>query len=137
MRFTFPLALLVFVTGAVSPVFAADPRAELNAALALVQAKRYPEARAALEKIVAADPKNAEACHQLGLVLKRRHDNAAWADALKWLARAVELAPTNPVYLADFGGTSLQYASRTNSYTAATTGRDAMLKAVALNPDHL
>jgi tetratricopeptide (TPR) repeat protein len=86
---------------------------------------------------VASDPKNAEACHQLGLVIKARNDLPAYEEALKWLAKAVELEPTNPVYLGDFGGTSLLLASRTNSLSAATKGRDAMEKAVAIDPDYL
>ncbi len=100
-------------------------------------AKRYPEARAAFEKIVAAEPKNAAACHYLGLAIKPRNEAAALEESLRWLARAVELAPDNAIYLADFGGTSLQLAGRTRSISAATKGREAMEKAVALKPDHL
>ena len=116
---------------------AADATVEFKAALALVTAKRYPEASEALEKIIAADPTNAAACHQLGLVIKRRNDPAAWEEALKWLGQAVELEPGNAIYLGDFGGTSLQFAGRTNSLSAATKGREAMEKALAINPDYL
>ena len=116
---------------------AAKATDELNAALALVQAKRYPEACDALEKIVAQDPTNAAACHRLGLVVKLRNDNSAWEEALKWLAKAVELEPNNATYLGDFGGTSLQFAGRTNSLSAATRGREAMEKALTIDPDYL
>jgi tetratricopeptide (TPR) repeat protein len=110
---------------------------ELSAAIALVQAKRYPEAREALEKIIANDPKNAAACHQLGLVIKLRNDESAWAEALQWLAKAVELEPNNAVYLGDYGGTSLQFAGRSRSVSAATKGRDAMEKAISIDPNYL
>lgn len=110
---------------------------DFDAAKKLFEARRHPEARALLERVVAAEPKNAAACHLLGLTLKLRNDPAALEEALRPLARAVELEPQNPIYLADFGGTSLQLAGRTNSIGAATKGRDAMEKAVALKPDHL
>lgn len=103
----------------------------------LIQAKRYPEARAALEKIVAAEPNHAAACHAFGLLLKLRGDAPSYQEAVKWLAQAARLEPDNPIYLGDFGGTSLQLASRTRSYSAATQGRDAMERAVALKPDYL
>jgi predicted Zn-dependent protease len=35
----------------------------LDDAIALYHAKQYPEARAALEKLTAAEPKNAAACY--------------------------------------------------------------------------
>lgn len=110
---------------------------DFAAAKKLFETKRHPEARALLERVVAAEPKHAAAHHLLGLTLKLRNDPAALAEALRPLARAVELEPQNPIYLADFGGTSLQLAGRTNSIGAATRGRDAMEKAVALKPDHL
>lgn len=110
---------------------------DFDAAKKLFESRRYSEASAQLERIVATAPKNAAAHHLLGLTLKRRNDPAALEEALRSLSRAVELEPQNPVYLADFGGTSLQLAGRTNSIGAATKGRDAMEKAVALKPDHL
>lgn len=119
----------------VAPAAFAHP--DFDTAKKLIDAKRHPEARALLERVVAAEPKNAAAFHLLGLTLKLRNDPAALEEALRPLARAVELEPQNPIYLADFGGTSLQLAGRTHSIGAATKGRDAMEKAVALKPDHL
>lgn len=116
---------------------AALANTDFDAAKNLFASKRYPEARALLERLVAIDPKNAAAHHLLGLTHRRRNDPAALEEALRSLSRAVELEPQNPIYLADFGGTSLQLAGRTNSIGAATKGRDAMEKAVALKPDHL
>ncbi len=110
---------------------------ELAPALALIRAKRYAEACDVLEKIIAHNPRHAAACHQLGLVIKLRNDSAALDEALTWLGKAVELEPDNWRYLGDFGGTSLQVAGRDRSISAASKGREAMEKAIALNPDYL
>jgi tetratricopeptide (TPR) repeat protein len=133
MSFVRLLLAAAMMTAGVLP--AATPA--LEAALTLKSEKRYPEARAALEAVVAAEPTNAAACYHLGLVLGLRNDSAAYGEAVKWLAKAVELDPKNASYLADYGGASLQYANRARSYSAATTGRDALEKAVALDPDQL
>jgi tetratricopeptide (TPR) repeat protein len=127
--------LLVVACTLTTSVPAAD--ASFEAAMALVRAKRYPEARESLEQVVAAAPSNAEAWHELGIVWRRRRDTAAYEQAVKCLGRAAELAPANARYLADYGGTSLELADRTRSLSLATRGREAMEKAVALDPDDL
>lgn len=118
---------------------AALARAEtpLDSAVALFKAKQYPAARAALEKITAAEPGNAAACYYLGQTLLRRGDSTALDDAAKWLEKAARLEPRNATYLAAFGGTSLQLASKNTSFSAATKGRDAMEQAIALDPGDL
>lgn len=110
---------------------------QMEAALALFQAKRYPEAREALERIVTLEPSNAAAHHYLGRTLILRNDHAALAEGLVPLAKAVELEPNNPIYLGVFGGASLQLAGRSNSLAAATKGRDAMEKALTIDPNYL
>lgn len=110
---------------------------EFQSALELVNAKRYPEARAALEKIVASQPRNADAWHRLGLVWNARHDEEACRKAVQCLQKAVELAPDNATFLADYGGVSLELANRSRSLAAARTGREALEKAVAMQPDNL
>jgi tetratricopeptide (TPR) repeat protein len=106
-------------------------------ALALYQQKRYPEARLALEKITASEPTNAAACHYLGLTLRQRADERAIEDALPWLAKAAELAPKNATYLTLFGISSMQAAGKTRSVSGATRGRDAIIRAIELEPDNL
>lgn len=111
--------------------------ASLAAALELFTARRYPEAREALARIVGAEPNHAAAHHYLGRTLTIRHDLPAIEEGLRHLARAAELEPRNAVYLGIYGGASLQHAGRTNSLLAARRGREAMEQALALDPDYL
>lgn len=131
----FTLALVLGPLGA--PPARAETSPELRAAIALFESRRYPDAHDALEKVVAREATNATACHYLGRVLIARNDQAAFADGLKWLARAAELDPGNAIFLGIYGGASLQHASRTKSFSAATKGRDAMEKAIAIDPGYL
>ena len=130
----FSLILLGFIPTALN---AATRDADFDAALSLFTARRYPEAREAFEKIVAADPKNAAAHHYLGRTITARNDTPALEEGLVSLAKAIELEPNNASYLGIFGGTSLQLAGRTSSLSAATKGRDAMEKALTIDPDYL
>jgi tetratricopeptide (TPR) repeat protein len=133
--FTFMLVGATFLLSA--PLAGADSSADLKSAVALFESRQYPDARVALEKIVAAEPNNATACHYLGRVLIARNDQTAFAEGLKWLARAAELDPGNAIFLGIYGGASLQHAGRTSSFSAATKGRDAMEKAIAIDPGYL
>jgi tetratricopeptide (TPR) repeat protein len=127
------LAVMFAVTAACS-----HAASDFDAAMGHFKAKRFADAREAFRKIVAAEPANAAACHFLGrAITAARNDNAAYEEALAWLAKAVELQPRNAIYHGIYGGTSLQYARRTNSVSAATKGREAMEKAVALDPGYL
>ena len=132
------MLLIGFAMVAFASVLAgAGNTAGFDAAVALFEAKRYPEARAAFEKILAANPKDAAACHYLGRTIMMRNDESALEEGLVWLAKAIELEPNNARYLGVFGGASLQLASRSNSLSAANKGRDAMEKALAIDPDYL
>ena len=126
------LALLLAFTAV---VLRASP--ELDSAVALYREKKFPDARAALEKIATAEPANAAACYYLGLTLSHRGDATALDDAVPWLQKAVDLAPNNADYLADFGGISMQFAQKNSSLAAALKGRDAMEKSLTINPDNL
>ena len=109
----------------------------LEDAIALYQQKRYPEARLAFEKITTNEPTNAAACHYLGMTLRLRADDRSIEDALIWLEKAAKLAPANTTYLTLFGITSMQSAGKARSVTAATRGRDAIIRALELAPDNL
>jgi tetratricopeptide (TPR) repeat protein len=112
-------------------------------AKALYKEKKYPEAQAAFEKIAAAEPNNAAAAYYLGMTLRSHSDTESFERGLKSLHRAVELEPDNAGYLADFGGTSMQFAdriqksSKLKALSAAREGRDAMEKSLKLNPENL
>jgi tetratricopeptide (TPR) repeat protein len=122
---------------ALALTFSAARAASLSEAIALYDAKKYPEAGAALAKITAAEPKNAAASYYYGMTLRRRGDNTALDDAVPWLAKAAELEPNNATYLADYGGSALQLAGKTRSLSGANRGRDAMIRSLELNPDNL
>ena len=133
--FAVALASAPFAGAVDAPIL--DRPADMPEAQQLFEAKRYPEAHAALAKLVAADPKNAAACHLLGRVLSNRNDRAAAEEGLTWLGRAAELAPENVGYLSAFGIASLRQAGRATSLAAATRGRDALEKVLRLDPAQL
>ncbi len=108
-----------------------------DAAVALYRSRRYLEAQSALTAIVAAEPRNARACHYLGLALRRAGGDRALDQALPWLRKAAELAPGNAGYVGDYGGACLELADRHGSFMLATRGRDALERAVALDPGDL
>ncbi|MBL9200305.1 MAG: tetratricopeptide repeat protein [Opitutaceae bacterium] len=110
---------------------------EIATALAHFQAKRYPDAQAAFTDIIAADPKNAVACHHLGRLAAMRGEAPALEEAAKWHGRAAELEPRNATYLAAYGGALLNAANKSRSFSTATKGRDMLEKAVAVDPAQL
>ncbi|MCX6951325.1 MAG: hypothetical protein NTV51_03955, partial [Verrucomicrobia bacterium] len=127
---TFAFAAAVHLA---TPAFAAP----IDDAIALYKDKKYPDARAALEQIATAEPANAAAAYYLGMTLLRRGDPKALPDSVPWLEKAATLEPQNALYLADYGGASMQLAGQTSSISAATKGRDAMEKSLRLNPNNL
>lgn len=132
------LALITAMTTLLQATHAAQQTSgAFESALALFNTQRFPEAHAALEKILAADPENAAAHHFLGRTIMKRNDKVALEEALVPLGKAVELEPDNAVYLGIYGGASLQFAGRTNSLSAANKGREAMEKALRLDPNYL
>ena len=105
-------------------------------AIELYKQRRYAEARNALERVVASDPGNAAACYYLAMALQ--HAAPPSLDpARPWLAKAVRLAPENEVYLAEYAGVTMLMADRDNSLGLALEGRDAMTRAIAMNPSDL
>jgi tetratricopeptide (TPR) repeat protein len=113
----------------------ADP-SPLDAAIALFDAKRVPEARQQLAEIVAREPKNVRALWYLGQSeLKMQRREAATAT----LAKAAELAPKNHEILADYGSASLLRATELGTTFRAIgfarRGRNALEEAVKLAPD--
>lgn len=124
-------ALAFGVCLTVACLAAASP---LGDAIALYNQKHYPEAKASLERLCGQEPTNAPATYYLGMSLM----NLGSLDASKEvLSRAVKLAPENASYLADYAGVCLLLADRDSSLVLALEGRDAMTRAIALNPADL
>lgn len=108
----------------------------LDDAARLCAEKKYPEAEAALRPLAAAQPPDARACYTLGLALMRQ-GGPKLDEAATWLQKATELAPNEPSYAGDYGGACLTLAQRRTSFSLATRGRDAMQRAIALDPGYL
>jgi len=130
-----PRLRLWFLAGVAAAGAAAA--APLDDAIAQFKQKRYAQAEAALERVVAADPANAAANYYLGMSILRAGGPAALDGAHGWLGKAAKLNPGNPAYLAQYAGVCLLLADRDSSFTLALEGRDAMTRAIAGNPGDL
>jgi len=108
--------------------------APIDDAVALFQARRFDEAEVRLRQITASEPGNPTACYHLGMALRERGGAENLEQAATWLKKAVDLEPQNADYLADYGGTELMLAERNHSFVAAVRGRDAIEKAVRIDP---
>jgi tetratricopeptide (TPR) repeat protein len=106
-----------------------------DAARALFDERRYPEAEAAYTARIAVRPDDAEAHFFLGRLALARQQIA---QSLPHFERAVELASNQAEYQFQLGSASMQQAGRLGmSFKAlglVKKGRQAMEKAVALEP---
>lgn len=113
---------------------ATDP-AQLAAARALfTEPGKVAEARAAFEKIAAADPACADAQHYLAILALGRGDPEA---AVSYAEKSVALSPDNAFFqhtLGDAYGSSAQKASMLSRYGLAKKCLAAFERAVALAP---
>jgi cytochrome c-type biogenesis protein CcmH/NrfG len=105
--------------------------AELTAAIATYHQKNDGAARAQFEKIIAADPKCAEAYFYLGKIERReKHFEAAAADQEK----ATQLAPDRPDYFIALGDAYGKLANESRSFSLAQQSCAALAHAVGLAP---
>ena len=133
LRFTL-LVLLASVSASAST----DVPPPLAEAHALFAERRYAEAQAVFESILAAEPENTDVLMHLGKLAAKRRERQL---AVDYLQRAVDLAPGNAElqfeygaacgFLADGLGTSLK------ALRFAHRSRKAMERAVELAPDDL
>ncbi|HEY1765734.1 MAG TPA: hypothetical protein VGF85_12485 [Opitutaceae bacterium] len=123
-------ALAVLRLGAEATNAPSGPTAE---AISLYKQGHYAEAKAALERILAADDSNAAACYYLAMAAQKTKPPSL-DTAHKWLKRAIHLAPDNETYLAELGGVTMLLADRDRSLSYGIEGRDAMAKAIKMNP---
>jgi tetratricopeptide (TPR) repeat protein len=112
----------------------AAPASPLGDAIALYRKGRWADAKAILAPLVEAQPSNADAAYFLGMVLLRAGGPASLDSSREMLRRAVQLAPRNAGYLAEYAGVCLLLADRDSSLSLAFEGRDAMTRAIAGNP---
>lgn len=111
--------------------------APLDDAVALYKSKQYPEARAAFEKITAAEPNNAAAHYYLGVLAEKRGDTD---EAVRQLETATTLAPKNSTYFLELGGaygTAIDKAGMFSKLGLAKKCGAALEQAVALAPDSI
>jgi tetratricopeptide (TPR) repeat protein len=107
---------------------------DFDQAVALFQAKHFPDARAAFEKLAAKEPQNAPVHYYLGRIALDRDD----ADnAIDELEQATADDPKNSDYAFWLGSAYGVYARQHNSISKACKCRDAFLRAVELNPDNI
>jgi len=116
-----------------SPAFSAESAA-LAAARALFDAKRFPEAQLAFEKLEAGDPGNADIHYYLGQIAIERDDADA---AVRELERATALSPDSARghnALGDAYGRSAQKAGMFSQFSLARRSLAEYERAVALDP---
>ena len=106
-------------------------KAALSTAIALYRQKNDSASRAELEKIIAAEPTNAEAFFYLGKIERReKHFEAAVADQEK----ATQLGPDRADYFIALGDAYGKLASESRSFTLAQQSCAALEHAVGLAP---
>jgi tetratricopeptide (TPR) repeat protein len=108
-----------------------------EAAVALFQQKKYPEAAEAFEKIVTDEPQNAEAHFYLGVLAEKRHETD---EAIQHLEQAIQLEPDRSEYFTELGGAYGSAAKRAGLLEKIGWAKKcaaALEKAVQLDPDNL
>ncbi len=111
--------------------------ATVSGAEELYRSKRYPEARAAYEQLIAADAHNADAAYHLGQLALMRN---APEEAAKWLEQAAALTPGSAKYLCALGDAYGLWAENANLFSKlglARKSQAAYEKAVVLDPEDI
>jgi tetratricopeptide (TPR) repeat protein len=130
------LAYLLF-SAVASAAFSAEASPPMIQAIELLKSHKLPEAQAALEKIAAAEPGNAEPTYYLGQIALMQGDAEA---AVRWSEKTVAIGPEKSCYykvLGDAYGLSVQKVSIFSRLGLCKKGLAALGKAVALDPDNL
>jgi tetratricopeptide (TPR) repeat protein len=128
------IALGIFAATALS---AAVEPAQLDAARALLDAKKLAEAQAAFEKLVAADPAHAGVNYYLGDLAYRRDD---MDQAVAYLEKAIAAAPTNSNFHRRLGDAYGRTAQKASIFKGLSWGKKCLAmyqKAVELDPKNV
>ena len=113
------------------------PATPLTEAIGLFRARKMPEAQAAFAKIAAAEPANAEAAQYLGLLALMRNDSE---QAVQWLEKATQLAPTNSYYCRLLGDAYGQSAGKAGVFSKFGFAKKCLAcynRAIELDPNNL
>jgi cytochrome c-type biogenesis protein CcmH/NrfG len=110
--------------------------ATIEDALRLMRENSFPAAKTVLSEVVAAEPENAQACYLLGIVTAQGKEPKAMEESLVWLEKASKLAPTNPDYWSTYGQQLMAHAARHTSFSSASKGREALEKALKIQPNN-
>jgi tetratricopeptide (TPR) repeat protein len=110
----------------------------MDEGIALLQQKKFAEAKAVFEKILDKDDNNAEVHYRLGLVyLNRSNPQRDVDEAVDQLEKATDLNPNNADYQYRYGaavGEKTQHAGVIKQAFLAPKVKKAFLRAVELNP---
>jgi tetratricopeptide (TPR) repeat protein len=113
------------------------PPTPLPEAIGLLQVRKMPEAQTAFAKIAAAEPQNAEAASYLGLLALMRNDSE---QAVQWLEKATQLAPTNSYYCRLLGDAYGQSAGKAGLFSKLGLAKKCLAcfdRAIELDPNNL
>ena len=112
----------------------------IDEGVALVQQKKYTEAKTVFEQILDKNKNDAEAHYHLGwLLLNRGFKDRNVDEAVDQLEKAVELNPNNADYQFRYGaalGEKTQNAGMIKQAFLAPKIKNAFKRAVELNPQH-
>jgi pimeloyl-ACP methyl ester carboxylesterase/cytochrome c-type biogenesis protein CcmH/NrfG len=127
------LMLLFFVLS----VAIAAQDSPLQTAIRQFEARQFAEAKTALEQLNRTEPQNATVAFYLGRIAFQQSN---WDEAERWFETAIKLDDKNSAHhhwLAQTYGKKAQQASLVTRASLAGKARDALLKAVALDGNHL
>lgn len=106
--------------------FPDDPRAWVGLGLGYEDLKRFPDAEKAFQRALEADPKSADAEHQLGVLKELSGDSA---DAKSYYEKAVAIDPNHLTSLSRLGAIYLQSGDFSHA-------REVLLRAESLDPNN-
>lgn len=135
--FIFVTCLLAIISARAQTENASLASDAYNRALALYQAKQYPDARTAFQILSVDEPANAKIRYFLGVIAMKRND---FNDAILQLEKATQMDPHNSGYFAELGGaygSAADNATLLSQMSLAKKCRYALEKSVELDTDNL
>jgi tetratricopeptide (TPR) repeat protein len=131
----FPRILSLWLAAAAT-LAAAEP-ADLAAARALLDARRFPEARSAFERLEAAEPSNPDVHYYVGELALNRGDTGT---SVREMERAVQLAPSSALFRIGLGDAYGRSAEKAPIFTRFSLARKCVAeyqRASSLEPGNV